>query len=195
MVRELKGPVAETIHFGPSADMRHSGFTLYEMLLTLTLVAILVGLGLPSFTEIAANSRLRTEIDALFHAIHLARKESIMRRSVVSICPSFDGLTCQPGKDWSGGWIMFNNRDRDEPPRIDQSEPILQVHAVGENVRITANRRGFTLRATQKRATNGTIVVCDTAGRVAPRALVVSYTGRPRVALANRRGEAYKCSD
>ncbi len=175
--------------------MRHSGFTLYEMLLTLTLVAILVGLSLPSFTEIAANSRLRTEINALFHAIHLARKESIMRRSVVSICPSFDGLACRPGKDWSGGWIMFNNRDRDEPPKIDRGEPILQVHTVGENVRITANRRGFTLRATQKRATNGTIVVCDMAGRVAPRALVVSYTGRPRVAFENRRGEAYKCSD
>ena len=179
----------------PSADMRHSGFTLYELLLTLSLIAILVGLGLPSFTEIAANSRLRTEINALFHAIHVARKESIMRRSVVSICPSFDGLVCRPGKDWSGGWIMFNNRDRDSPPQVDQGEPILQVHTVGENVRITANRRGFTLRATQKRATNGTIVVCDTAGRVAPRALVVSYTGRPRVALENRRGEAYKCSD
>ena len=175
--------------------MRHSGFTLYELLLTLSLIAILVGLGVPSFANIAANSRLRTEVNALFHAIHVARKESIMRRSVVSICPSFDGLTCRPGKDWSGGWFMFNNRDRDEPPQIDGSEPILQVHTVGENVRITANRRGFTLRATQKRATNGTIVVCDTAGRVTPRALVVSYTGRPRVALVNRRGEPYQCSD
>ena len=174
---------------------QYSGFTLYELLITLTLIAILVGLGLPSFAEIAANSRLRTEVDALFHAIHLARKESIMRRSVVSICPSVDGLTCRPGKDWSSGWIMFNNRDRDEPPQLDSGEPTLQVHTVGENVRITSNRRGFTLRATQKRATNGTIVVCDSADRVRPRALVVSYTGRPRVALENRRGEAYQCSD
>ena len=85
---------------------RYSGFTLFELLITLTLIAILVGLGLPSFAAINANSRLRTEVDALFHAIHLARKESIMRRSVVSICPSFDGLTCRPGKDWSGGWII-----------------------------------------------------------------------------------------
>ncbi len=174
---------------------RQSGVTLYELLMTLLLVAVLAGVGMPSFAEMAARTRLRTEINALFHAMHVARKESIMRHTVVSICPSFDGITCRPGKDWSGGWIMFNNRDRDEPPRIDQSEPILQVHTVGENVRITANRRGFTLRATQKRATNGTIVVCDTAGRVDPRALVVSYTGRPRVALENRRGEAYKCSD
>ena len=90
---------------------------------------------------------------------------------------------------------MFNNRDRDQPPQLDPGEPVLQVHTVGENVRITANRRGFTLRATQKRATNGTIVVCDSAGRVRPRALVVSYTGRPRVALENPRGEPYQCAD
>ena len=173
----------------------HSGFTLFELLLTLTLIAILVGLGLPSFAKTAANSRLRAEVNALFHAIHVARKESIMRRNVVSICPSVDGLTCQPGMDWSKGWIMFNNRDRDQPPEVDPGEPILQVHTVAENVRITANRRGFTLRATQKRATNGTIVVCDPAGRVRPRALVVSYTGRPRVARENRRGEPYRCSD
>ncbi len=118
-----------------------------------------------------------------------------MRRSVVSICPSFDGLTCRPGLDWSSGWIMFNNSDRDEPPRLDRGEPVLQIHRAGPNVRIVSNRRGFTLRATQLRATNGTIVVCDPASRVTPRALVVSYTGRPRVTLEDRRGNAYTCAD
>lgn len=118
-----------------------------------------------------------------------------MRRQVVSICPSNDGSRCAPGRDWSRGWIMFNNRDRDEPPRIDPDEPVLQVHEVGSDLRITANRRGFTLRATQKRATNGTIVVCDAASRVAPKALVVSYTGRPRVAFQTPRGKPYACAD
>jgi len=171
------------------------GFTLYELLMTFVLVAILVGIGLPSFAKMSANSRIGAEVNALFHAIHLARKESIMRRSVVSICPSNDGLACQPSLDWSRGWIMFSNRDRDEPPRIDDDEPILQIHRSGPNVQISTNRRGFTLRATEKRATNGTIVVCDLHDRVTPRALVISYTGRPRVTLETRRGEAYSCAD
>ena len=76
LTHEITRSVTENTYFDPSADMRHSGFTLYEMLLTLTLIAILVGLGLPSFADIAANSRLRTEVNALFHAIHVARKES-----------------------------------------------------------------------------------------------------------------------
>jgi type IV fimbrial biogenesis protein FimT len=177
--------------------MRHHAraYTLYELLLTLTLVAIIVGLGLPSFAGVAARNRLHVEINALFHAIHLARKESIMRRRVVSLCPSLDGLTCEPGRDWSTGWLMFENTDKDEPPRRDPAEPLLQAHLVAESVQIMANRRGFTLRATQKRATNGTFVVCDRAGRATPTALVVSYTGRPRVTRETTRGEPYSCAD
>ena len=171
------------------------GFTLYEILITLLLVVLLAGLGLPELGKLVARNRISTEVNALFHAIHLARKESIMRRQVVSICPSNDGARCAPGRDWSRGWIMFNNRDRDEPPQIDPGEPVLQVHEIGDDLRITANRRGFTLRATQKRATNGTLVVCDAASRVAPKALVVSYTGRPRVAFQTPRGAPYQCAD
>jgi len=172
-----------------------AGFTLYELVITMTLVALLAGLALPSFSTMAARNRIAVEVDALFHAVHLARKESIMRRQVVSLCPSPDGVRCAPGRDWSGGWIMFNNRDRDEPPQLDPGEPLLRVHAVGPRIRITANRRGFTLRATGKRATNGTFVVCDTAGRAPPKALVVSYTGRPRVAFETPRGEPFACAD
>jgi type IV fimbrial biogenesis protein FimT len=171
------------------------GLTLFELLVTLLLVATLAGVAVPSFARASANARIRTELNALFHAIHLARKESIMRRSVVSICPSKDGAACEASLDWSEGWIMFSNLDRDEPPRIDPDEPILQIYKSGPNVRISANRRGFTLRATEKRATNGTIVVCDGKNRVKPRALVVSYTGRPRVALTARNGQAYACPD
>jgi type IV fimbrial biogenesis protein FimT len=172
---------------------RDSGFTLYEMLLTLLLIATLAGLGVPMLAQSSARARINAEIDALFHAMHAARKESVMRRQVVSICPSLDGRQCAPGRDWTQGWIMFNNRDRDEPPAIDSGEPVLQVHRTGENLRITANRRGFTLRSTAKRATNGTIVVCDAESRVEPKAVVVSYTGRPRVAVKSADGESYAC--
>ena len=174
---------------------RSRAFTLYELLMTLALVALIVGLGLPSFSGLAARNRQHVEINALFHALHLARKESIVRRRVVSICPSLDGLSCEPSRDWSTGWLMFENTDKDEPPRRDPGEPLLQTHSVAENIQIKANRRGFTLRATQKRATNGTFVVCDRGDRAMPKALVVSYTGRPRVTTETTRGEPYSCAD
>jgi hypothetical protein len=45
------------------------------------------------------------------------------------------------------------------------------------------------------RATNGTFVVCDAAGRVPAKALVISYTGRPRVASKTTRGNPYECPE
>ena len=170
-------------------------YTLYELLMTLTLMALVAGLGIPSFSGVLARATMHTEINALFHAIHLARKESVVRKRVVSLCPSADLSTCASHEDWSNGWLMFENSDKDSPPQRDPAEPLLQVHKVHDNVRITANRRGFTLRSTYKRATNGTFVVCDRAERVDPVALVVSYTGRPRVAEKTPRGNAYSCAD
>lgn len=172
-----------------------TGYSLYELLMTLVLVALVMTLGLPSFGAIVANHRLRVEVDALFHAIHLARKDSVTRRRAVTLCPTVDGRNCRPGYDWSSGWIRFVNLDRDEPPVRDTQEPVLQFHQVAPQTRIVANRQGFTLRSTELRATNGTLIVCDDNGRADPRALVVSYTGRPRVAREDRRGRPYDCPD
>lgn len=170
-------------------------YTLYELLLVLALVAILAGLGLPSFSGIVARAAMHSEINALFHALHLARKESVMRRRVVSLCPSTDLNRCAPADDWSFGWLMFENSDRDWPPQRDPAEALLQVHKVHPNVRITANRRGFTLRATYLRATNGTFVICDRADRTDPVGLIVSYTGRPRVSEKAPGGGDFSCAD
>jgi len=171
------------------------GYTLLELLLTIAVASVALTLAVPSFSALAARQRQQAEINALFHAVHLARKESIVRRRVVSLCPSFDGRRCTPGSDWSGGFLMFENTDRDEPPQVDDGEPVLQVHRALPGVKIAANRRGFTLRAVFLRATNGTLVVCDRAGRIDPKALVISYTGRPRIARKTPRGDPYSCAD
>ncbi|MGH8222090.1 MAG: GspH/FimT family protein [Woeseiaceae bacterium] len=172
----------------------NNGYSLYELLMTLALAALILTLGLPPFGSILAGSRLRAETNALFENIYLARKESVVRRRAVTLCPSRDGRSCEPETDWSGGWIRFVNTDRDDPPVRDPGEAVLHHHRVDPAVRITANRRGFTLRSTDLRATNGTLIVCDRADRAAPRALVVSYTGRPRVAYTDTRGQPYACA-
>ena len=174
---------------------RDYGYSLLELLLTIAVAAMLLTLGLPSFSSLKARNAQRVEINALFHAVHLARKGSIMRKQVVSLCPTANGVSCSPGRDWSGGFLVFENSDRDEPPELDDGEILLYRHLASPSMKITANRRGFTLRATFLRATNGTLVVCDRAGRVRPRALVISYTGRPRVAEKTPRGRPYFCAD
>ena len=172
-----------------------SGYSLFELLMTLGLVALLTSLGVPSLGGLVADKRLRVEVDALFHAIYLARTESVARRRVVSICPSLDGRYCDPDYDWSAGWIVFVNKGLRKSLERADDEVLLRHHQVSESSRITSNRRGFSLRSTELRATNGTLVFCDRAGRTENRAVVVSYTGRPRVTRADSGGRPYQCAD
>ena len=170
------------------------GYSLYELIITIGLIALVMSLGLPSFGKILANHRLKAEVDALFHAVHLARKESVVRRRAVTLCPSPDGQNCEPGFDWSDGWIMFVNLDRDVPATRDSDEPVLQRFSGILHNEVTANRRSFSFRTTALRATNGTFIFCDKARRAEVRALIVSYTGRPRVSRIDRSGKPYKCA-
>ncbi|MDJ0911851.1 MAG: GspH/FimT family pseudopilin, partial [Woeseiaceae bacterium] len=80
---------------------KRSGYSLYELLVTLAIASLLIVVGIPMLEGSVSRSRQSVEINALFHAIHLARKESIVRRRPVSICPSLDGDRCEPGRDWS----------------------------------------------------------------------------------------------
>ena len=62
---------------------RASGYSLYELLITLSIAVVILSLGVPSFGHLLADKQLRVESTALFHAIHRARQESVVRRRVV----------------------------------------------------------------------------------------------------------------
>ncbi len=170
------------------------GYSLYELLLTLGVAAVVLSLGLPSLAFFAADKRLRAEADALFHAIHLARQQSITARRVITLCPSIDGESCDPERRWSTGWILIANAAGGAEARRSDAEPVIWRHKVGKSVQIDANRRYFSFRSTVRRATNGTFKICDPARRAPTRAVVVSYTGRPRVAYQDRQSRAYACA-
>ena len=123
--------------------LKTGGYSLLELVMTLTLFALILTLGVPSFGAIIANHRLRVEVDALFHAVHVARKESIMRRRVVTICPTDDGLVCRPGSDWSGGWMMFVNFDHNWPAVREAGEPVIKWFKTHPDNQIVGNRRSF----------------------------------------------------
>ena len=175
-------------------SVQRGGYSLFELLLTLTLASTVLGLALPALGGLIADKRLRVEADALFHAVHVARKASITRRRVVSICPSSDGTSCDSRAGWSRGWIMYENLGRRGTGTRSAKEKLLKYHRVAEAVRIEANRGSFSFRSTHLRATNGTITICDENGRAQTRAVVVSYTGRPRVAREDPRGRPYACA-
>jgi type IV fimbrial biogenesis protein FimT len=81
------------------------GFTLLELVMTLTVAGILTVVAVPSFLNITRNSRAAANANELVTAFSIARSEAIRRGASVSICRTADGATC--GGTWQNGWIVF----------------------------------------------------------------------------------------
>ncbi|MET0985736.1 MAG: GspH/FimT family pseudopilin [Steroidobacteraceae bacterium] len=168
------------------------GFTLMEMLTTLGLVAILSTLAAPTFSDLRLNSSRTVAVNGFFHALFLARSEAIKRGTVVSLCKSRDRQRCVAGASaqWTDGYVVFVNTDRDDPAQIDRGEEVLQIVEPWSTGRITANRESFSFRPYTQGVVNGTVVFCDVRGADQARAIIISHTGRPRISqrdASNRR--------
>lgn len=90
--------------FLPSAR-KVLGFTLIELVVTVTIAMVLVSIAVPSFRTLTQNNRMTTQINDLIADLSYARSEAIKRRTNVSICTSSDGVTCTGGS-WTGGRLL-----------------------------------------------------------------------------------------
>ena len=160
----------------------NAGYTLLELMVTVALGAILVGLAVPPMRTWVLDARRVTDVNALVHSVQLARNEAAKRRRPVVLCKTEDRVNCG-GDDvrWDAGWMVFANEDGQSPPARSADEPLLWAHQPALQGTITGNRASFQFRPFLWRSTNGTITFCDERGVAAARAVIISYTGRPRV--------------
>lgn len=82
------------------------GFTLTELMTTVAILAVLMGLAAPTFSDIALSSRLKDAANRLVSFAAVARSEAIKRNAVVTLCMSADAASCASSGGWEQGWIM-----------------------------------------------------------------------------------------
>ena len=85
---------------------RIGGFTLFELMVTLAVAALILSLGVPGFRSFIQNNRATTHTNDLVTALNLGRSEATRRGASVLLCSSSDGATCSGSNDWSSGWIV-----------------------------------------------------------------------------------------
>jgi type IV fimbrial biogenesis protein FimT len=75
-----------------------TGFTLIELMVVVSVFAVLIAAALPSYTDFVRNQRVKTASFELFSTFVLARSEALTRNSTVTVTPS-SGTA-----NWAAGW-------------------------------------------------------------------------------------------
>lgn len=94
------------------------GFTLIELMVTITVAAVLATVAVPAFRSFMQNDRLLTEANQLVMSLDYARSEAIKQDTSITVCASSNGTSCSGSANWSAGWIVVNAANPTQPLRV-----------------------------------------------------------------------------
>jgi type IV fimbrial biogenesis protein FimT len=168
------------------AEFINKGFTMLELMITLSIAAILLAVAVPSYQSVMVQSRLTTQANELMTALHYARSEAVKRGVRVTICKSSDGTACTSGGSWQDGWLIFS--DAGTTGTVDGGDEILRVFPAlngstlegGSNFGnwISYRSNGRSQGSGSSNPPNGTFSLCNHASG---RSIIINHSGRPRV--------------
>jgi type IV fimbrial biogenesis protein FimT len=106
--------------------MQSRGFTLVEMLVVMTIGAILIAAAVPAFQWTISRNRVSDASNLILSSLEYARMEASRRGNTVAMCRSLDIITpaCSSaatatadGNDWAVGWLVFEKA----PGNVDEA--------------------------------------------------------------------------
>lgn len=186
---------------------QHRGLSLLELMVTLLVGGIVLGVGIPSFIEFRDNNAMITQANDLITGIYLARSESIKRQQPVTVCASANPEdlvpACGLGPETETGYIVFVDdidplvaSATDGNAVFDPGETLLMQHPapggrisfIGNSTYVAFGVNGFVVPQARGQALPSatTLLFCDyrgnrdTGGRSSARVVTISRTGRPQ---------------
>jgi len=162
------------------------GFTLLELIVAVTIVALLLGVGVPSFRALTMNGRLIAHTNEFVTSINMARSAAVryQRNATVCLSDDFDAAVpvCDAGTDWSNGWIVWVDKDRDADTDAGEilfvHEPLSGTATLTSTVtnQFSYDARGFALVG------GDDVTLCDDRTGETGRVVHVNNIGRTSVA-------------
>ena len=165
----------------PAMKAHSSGFSLLELMITIAILAILIGVGVPNFRDFVRNSRISAASNDIVTDFNLARSEAVKRHVPVTLCKSSNGTACDTSDaDPFNRWIVFVDdvdpalaSADDGNGEVNGAEQILRTRQLDADLDVTVNanaRRleympsGFPDTGAGNRITQFTL--CDDRGNV-----------------------------
>lgn len=119
------------------------GFTLVELLVTVAVLAVIVALGIPSFTDALRGWQRDVATRSFTSHVQMARTEAIKTSRQVVMCASTNGTSCSGSDNWGTGWVVFVDTDEDEAVGADDRVLAVQGELRGLKRMEANNNRDF----------------------------------------------------
>ena len=163
---------SETVRSGTciGSEARERGFTLIELVVTISVAAILMALAVPAFESFLRNDREWTVANSLVMSLNAARSEAIKQDARVSVCPTTDGVSCSTAA-WARGWIVLSS--------VPGATPVFTVPALATGMTLTeaSGLTAVTFLSSGMVAAPAGFTVCDPRGASEARYVQVNLTG------------------
>lgn len=148
------------------------GLTLAELLLAVTLSAVLLGLSVPSFSDAFARTRIRSAGDAVAAGHAQARALALARGEAVDLClADAASAACRPEATPTASVVAIWPAAGQEP---------LWRQALPRGTRVVGNRARLRFYPSPRAGTTATWTVCDLRGQAPVHHWIVSQAGRLR---------------
>lgn len=164
--------------------LRHGGFTLVELMVTIAVAAILMAVALPSFQGVMRSNRVSTTTNQMIGALSLARMEAIRNTRGAGVCASADGSTCSAAGDWTAGWLVWSDVNGNGTYDGTATDTALRYVQGSDNMTVTGPAGADAIRfdARGRVAAAQTLVLQSTncGSQLLRRTLTVAPTGQVR---------------
>jgi type IV fimbrial biogenesis protein FimT len=166
-----------------SKAKRQIGVTLLELMITISILAIVLTVVAPNIGTFLIKNRVTSEINGVSGVIQYARHISIDQQTVVTLCPSDDYETCTT--DWNDPKIVFidENGDGDRTPGgANPEELLVSTDPVSDATKMTGPGNSITFTENGAASETFSLLVCPQSNEAEyARAINVSLQGRVRI--------------
>lgn len=150
------------------------GFTLIELMITVAMLAILLSLAAPSFSNLLKTQQVRTVATDFYSDLVFARSEAIKRNAMVMITPKDTAA----GKDWAKGWDVTTVVGAATATLKSRSAEAAGVTALGVNTALSYGAAGRLVGVT---TTQSITIAHPDIGALDQRCVTVDFSGRATV--------------